>query len=124
MKLHAGVDEQTGCVIAAVVTGGDGKGSGDVSQGATLIGQAARDGPVGVVIGDGAYDAAALYTTARDHDAVMLAPLFDTAAYGLDPDRDQHLAPMPIWIGSARTKSVGTQGRLPPTLAGRFMLGE
>ena len=36
VKVHAGVDEATGVVVAVAVTGGDGRGSGDASQGPVL----------------------------------------------------------------------------------------
>lgn len=102
VKLHAGVDEQTGCVLTAVVTGGDGKGSGDSSQGPVLTATAAQGTELAVVIGDGAYDTRACHTAARQAGAKMVAPLAANAAYGLDPGRDIHLAQIgrlgpPLW---------------------------
>lgn len=92
VKLHAGVDEATGAVVAAAVTGGDGRGSGDASQGPALIREAASRVRVGAVVGDGAYDSKACHAVARGAGATMIAPPHSGAAYGLHPDRDRHLA--------------------------------
>jgi hypothetical protein len=92
VKLHDGVDETTGTVVAAVVTGGDGKGSGDSTRGPDLVAQAAARTDLTAVIGDGAYDTRRCHVAANAAGATMIAPLPDGAAYGLHPDRDIHLA--------------------------------
>lgn len=90
VKWHNGIDAETGQVMVLEVTAADGPGSGDASVGPQLIDRA----PSGVraVIGDGAYDTRSCYQAARNQGAVMIAPIPNTARYGLDPDRDQHLA--------------------------------
>jgi hypothetical protein len=93
VKLHAGVDQQTGEIVSHVVTPGDGALTGDVSLGPRLIRDAGRvvEQPAGV-LADRAYDAKSCYQAARDVGSELFCVPKDNAARGLHPDRDTHLA--------------------------------
>ena len=97
VKLHVGVDSETGAWMALEVTAQDGKGSADVAQGPALIrsaGEAFRASGAGLktIIADRAYDAAGCYQAARDIGAELLVIPKERTLYGGDPDRDQHKA--------------------------------
>lgn len=109
VKVHLGIDHQSGAVVALEVTASDGPGSGDVSQGPALIEQAARQG-IRTVLADSAYDARKCYRAAREHGAVLVTPPKQTAVYGLDPDRDQHLAQIGR-VGERRWRDKTGYGR-------------
>jgi hypothetical protein len=93
VKLHIGVDVNTGEILAAVVTPSEGEGTGDPSVGPALVEAAANTTSSGLsdVLGDGAYDSTAMYLAAAAAGARMLAPLGDEAVRGLHPDRDVNL---------------------------------
>ena len=92
VKLHAGIDQQTGEILSFVVTKADGQGSGDVSVGPRLIREAARvNEDCAGVLADRAYDAKTCYVAAKDTGTTLYAVPKDTAVRGLHPDRDTHL---------------------------------
>jgi len=70
-KLHIGLDAVSGEIVASTLTGRD---IDDGSQVAALLDQV--DGPVGVFLGDGAYDSADVYAAVeeRNSDALVIVP--------------------------------------------------
>jgi IS5 family transposase len=70
-KLHIGLDAVSGEIVASTLTGRD---IDDGSQVAALLDQV--DGPVGVFLGDGAYDSADVYAAVEERhpDALVIAP--------------------------------------------------
>lgn len=92
VKLHVGIDAGSGELVASVITEADGPGSGDVSVGPALISCAGQRTKVSAVLADRAYDALVCYQAAEDIGSELFTVPKDNAAYGLHPDRDQHLA--------------------------------
>lgn len=111
VKIHVAIDVETGGWVALEVTASDGKGSGDVSQGPGLIRAAAAVcGKVKAVLADRAYDAQTCYRAARKAGGVLVTVPKTTAAYGLDVDRDQHLAQIGR-VGETRWKQLVGYGQ-------------
>jgi hypothetical protein len=92
VKLHAGVDQVTGEVLAVEVTPAEGRGTGDVSVGPRLIRQAGTRGGLAAVLADRAYDARSCYEAAEEHGGRLVTPPKDNARRGVHPHRDEHLS--------------------------------
>lgn len=94
-RLTICVDYATGQVVSHTLVPSEGAGTGEVSQVAPLLEAAAADGvAVGEVLFDKLFDARRIYETVGDHGGLpVIVPKWD-AAYGLHPDRDNHLKTM------------------------------
>lgn len=96
VKLHLGIDADTGIPVASLITPSHGSGSGDASVGPRLISEAADHlytcgGHLTGGIGDGAYDTTNCYQRSRARGGPWLAPPAQKARRGLHPDRDRHI---------------------------------
>jgi transposase len=92
VKLHAGIDQATGEVLAFEVTQAEGRGTGDVSVGPRLIRRAGSRGGLCAVLADRAYDARSCYDAAERHGGQLITPPKNNARRGTHPHRDEHLA--------------------------------
>jgi hypothetical protein len=97
VKLHVGIDADTGVPVVGTVTAAAGPGSGDASQGPVLIKHAATrlatvGGHLAGGIGDGAYDSTGCYQVMQARGRGMwLAPPPTRARKGSHPVRDRHI---------------------------------
>jgi len=92
IKLHVGIDQQTGRVLAHQITKAAGTGSADAIIGPDLITAAGTIAPIDFVLADRAYDGGPNYKAAREIGARLIVPVKFNAKYGRDPDRNQTIA--------------------------------
>lgn len=94
-RLTICVDYATGQIVSHTLMPSEGAGTGEVSQVAALLREAAPTGTgVAEVLFDQLFDVRHVYQTVGDYGGVaVVIPKWD-AAYGLHPDRDNHLKTM------------------------------
>ena len=94
MKLHLGVDEATGDIVAETLTTND---VGDPSEAPVLLAQI--DTPIDTFLGDGAYDTQGVYDAVAEHSGdtgeVIVPPrknaVVSTSIVGEQSQRDRHV---------------------------------
>jgi hypothetical protein len=96
LKVHVGIDADTGVIVSWDITKAFGSRTGDPSVAPALIYQAAMvartcAAHVDGGLGDGAYDAVGCYQALRRAGGRWYAPLSACASRGRHPDRDRHI---------------------------------
>jgi hypothetical protein len=95
VKIHCGIDSQTGQVLALVLTESQGAGSADSVVGPDLVTEASEflgdEGQLVGGIGDGAYDSRYIYSRMHRQGGRWLAPLPGRPRSGRHPDRDEYV---------------------------------